>query len=491
MMRALMTKTLFVLCIATAMVGCKISVIVPSGGDVQSNSGTRNCPGAQVCEFEVRAANFSDSFTATPNPGYAFVKWQKGDRFQCGDSTNSTCTVSNEAFAGIPGILNFIVGGDVYYAMPIFSFVGVDSDGDGVQDHLDEDDDGDGFPDIEDPYPLDPDNGGETVLTGSYETDIYLNASDGPYVIDGAIAVRSGATLYIGPGTVIKGPTDTLPGYFCQGLIRLEGASIIVSGTKENPAVFDGISLEIHSEYYESTPLRPVVDIDYARFIPSCGDAIAINDDSLYGQNRPEHGFQYVRVKNSSFDRGVRIATVSSELLISNNEFQGYEAEISGTYLTVTDNSFTGLNILKISVAYEGLESCGPLPPSINTLISKNSIVGVSRVTIGASGPSQECVNIEDELQITNNLIAGNPFYVKLGFFQNVYIWTLVQNNSFQITRTNSMEIRGVASNNYWGTTDSSVIDALIRDRWDSLDVAGYVEYLPILTAPDPATPTE
>ena len=48
MMRALMTKTLFVFCIATVIVGCKISVIVPSGGDVQSNSGTRNCPGAQV-----------------------------------------------------------------------------------------------------------------------------------------------------------------------------------------------------------------------------------------------------------------------------------------------------------------------------------------------------------------------------------------------------------------------------------------------------------
>jgi hypothetical protein len=474
-MRALMTKTLFVLCIATAMVGCKISVIVPSGGDVQSNSGTRNCPGAQVCEFEVRAANFSDSFTATPSPGYAFVKWQKGDRFQCGDSTNSTCTVSNEALAGIPGILNFIVGGDVYYAMPIFSFVGVDSDGDGVQDHLDEDDDGDGFPDIEDPYPLDPDNGGETVLTGFYETDIYLNASDGPYVIGEYFIIDSAATLYIGPGTIIRGQTDATLPLLCPQVINIVG-SIIVSGTDENPVVFDGIGLAVFSD---SISERPVVDIDYARFITNRCYSIDINDGSDYG-NSSYPAFQYIRIRNSLFDRQVRIATAGSELLVSNNRFEGYEAEIKGTYLTVTDNVFVGLNILNI-FAVDAPDSDGDCAAA--ALVSKNAIGGVSRVSIAALSVSCFSAYI-NPVQITNNMIAGASL-VSLGVPSQP---ALIQYNSFlNITRANSMRIVGVASNNYWGTTDSSVIDALIRDRWDSLDVPYYVNYLPILIAPDPA----
>ncbi len=46
------------------------------------------------------------------------------------------------------------------------------------------------------------------------------------------------------------------------------------------------------------------------------------------------------------------------------------------------------------------------------------------------------------------------------------------------------------ASRNYWGTTDIAVINKMIHDKNDDLTSNDYVTYLPILTAPDAATPS-
>jgi hypothetical protein len=46
------------------------------------------------------------------------------------------------------------------------------------------------------------------------------------------------------------------------------------------------------------------------------------------------------------------------------------------------------------------------------------------------------------------------------------------------------------AINNYWNTTDTNVIDAMILDRNDDLAIAEFIEYKPFLSAPHLDTPT-
>lgn len=46
------------------------------------------------------------------------------------------------------------------------------------------------------------------------------------------------------------------------------------------------------------------------------------------------------------------------------------------------------------------------------------------------------------------------------------------------------------ATNNYWGTTNTSTIDSLILDGNDDIGIGGVIEYSPILTEPHPDTPT-
>jgi hypothetical protein len=45
------------------------------------------------------------------------------------------------------------------------------------------------------------------------------------------------------------------------------------------------------------------------------------------------------------------------------------------------------------------------------------------------------------------------------------------------------------ATENYWGTNDTEVIDSMIYDKKDDITCAGFIDYLPILTKPHPETP--
>jgi PKD repeat protein len=46
------------------------------------------------------------------------------------------------------------------------------------------------------------------------------------------------------------------------------------------------------------------------------------------------------------------------------------------------------------------------------------------------------------------------------------------------------------ARNNYWGTTNTSIIGSMIYDRNDDIARPDFVQFLPILTEPNPSTPT-
>ena len=47
-----------------------------------------------------------------------------------------------------------------------------------------------------------------------------------------------------------------------------------------------------------------------------------------------------------------------------------------------------------------------------------------------------------------------------------------------------------IVANNYWGTTNTSIIDSMIYDRNDDLNYYTFFTYRPLLTAPHPDTPT-
>lgn len=65
-------------------------------------------------------------------------------------------------------------------------------------------------------------------------------------------------------------------------------------------------------------------------------------------------------------------------------------------------------------------------------------------------------------------------------------------NNSFTALAVSDGYSSGkmTATENYWNTTDSGVIDSMIHDKNDNIAAPEYIIYTPYLTSPDPATPT-
>lgn len=138
----------------TGMVtGCKLAVMVSPGGNVYSASGTRNCDGPDYCEFDITDPTFTETFTAEPRAGFTFEKWQGGDGFFCADSTDPVCTLTLPGGTEGSAIVSIGQTGSI---RPLFSGpTDLDTDGDGIVNLLDPDDDGDGYPDDGDQCPLD------------------------------------------------------------------------------------------------------------------------------------------------------------------------------------------------------------------------------------------------------------------------------------------------------------------------------------------------
>ena len=112
-------RILISLAIVGLVAGCKVAVIVVEGGEVKS-IGSGTCLEGEICIVQVIDTNFSDAFTAVPNPGWHFVKWNSGEGFFCGDSTDPTCTLSAVEFDGNEGIEALIASDQTFYLMPIF-----------------------------------------------------------------------------------------------------------------------------------------------------------------------------------------------------------------------------------------------------------------------------------------------------------------------------------------------------------------------------------
>lgn len=150
---ARLAKHLVLIATALALTGCKLAVMVSSGGYVESSSGTRDCTGPDYCEFVITDPAFSETFTAVPRPGYSFVGWQDGNGFICTNEGGTSCTVAmpNETI-GAAVVALFSTAS----IRPVFSDPGgIDTDGDGTIDTLDLDDDNDGREDEFDNCPLD------------------------------------------------------------------------------------------------------------------------------------------------------------------------------------------------------------------------------------------------------------------------------------------------------------------------------------------------
>ncbi len=98
--------------------GCKLAVINVEGGEVQS-IGSGTCVAGTVCIINVADTTFSETFIAVPDQGWYFEKWNSGDGFICGGSSDRECSVSNEGASGNAALEALIASSETFFLMPI------------------------------------------------------------------------------------------------------------------------------------------------------------------------------------------------------------------------------------------------------------------------------------------------------------------------------------------------------------------------------------
>ncbi|MFZ3137286.1 MAG: CARDB domain-containing protein [Thermodesulfovibrionales bacterium] len=124
--------------------------------------------------------------------------------------------------------------------------------------------------------------------------------------------------------------------------------------------------------------------------------------------------------------------------------------------------------------------------PTSDCYIERNIFTNTNEISI---------VTNTANVYIINNIFYKNmPCVVKV--WANYYAQIIVENNSFLSTDRIALQLplgyhpaSMTAINNYWNTTDTSVIDNMIYDKNDDLACDDYINYLPILNSPHIDTP--
>ena len=114
-----MSRIFLLLSITALIAGCKLAVIVVEGGEVQSTvSGV--CVASAICIVDVTDPNFFETFTAVPDEGWYFHRWNSGNGFFCGGSTDLTCTLSFQGHEESKAVEDMVASSEGFYLMPVF-----------------------------------------------------------------------------------------------------------------------------------------------------------------------------------------------------------------------------------------------------------------------------------------------------------------------------------------------------------------------------------
>lgn len=478
------TRKLVLTSALLTLTGCKLAVIVTSGGDVQSSSGTRNCAGGNVCEFNINSDDFNETFTAIPRPGYEFEKWQAGKDFNCADSTDPVCVISNVGVGAIgEAVLNVLAGDKIDYAMPRFVFVGIDTDGDGIKNHLDDDDDNDGVLDVDDAFPENPDlTGFETVLSGVYLDDLVLTEGGSPYLINGQIELGDGADLIIQPGAKLLSPPDSYGSitiFYCGvcDISQSGQSNVSIIGTEALPVEIQDVSIQGLQPWEETNaPINVVINHALLR-----GSSLLSLGESLQYPPKPSN-YASITLENSVLEDYKVYLNLRSpaQLMIRNNIFRysgfidciGCSQDIIGFGVesaVVENNIFDFSVVANLTVSRYGDSVSEPVVMRGNTFMN---------VSLSLRGSLFQ-----------NNLVVG-PISMNGGSLRPIGDDVEMIHNTFYLSSGESVVRACYITNNYWGTLDTGIIDQIIRDRNDSLSETCFTEYLPILDEPHPNTPT-
>jgi len=331
---------------------------------------------------------------------------------------------------------------------------------------------------------------GGTYVSGLISVNTTWSAANSPYIVTANAAVAQGVTLTVEPGVTVKFSTGTY--LQIQGCLNAQGTSsnkIVFTSRQGTPAPGDWQYIKFNDTSDDANCVIKFAEIKYADFGIYCTDASpSIGENTISNNN---YGIYYNggssiissnTISGNSYC-GIGIFDYSSLPLVSNNVISNNGSY--GVYTTALAMIYNNA----ISSNNTGIYSIGNHTVSKNAIL--NNVYGIrclwymtaSRNTIlnndygiyfsGGGG-----------ISITSNTISYNGKGIYVG--DSTYPPSITANNIDNSTGTYNIENQAAndinATGNWWGTTDTGVIDSRIFDYYDDFNY-GKVLYTPIATS--------
>lgn len=355
---------------------------------------------------------------------------------------------------------------------------------------------------------------GGTNVNYIVSSDTAWTQSGSPYNFVGNVLVNSGVTLTIGSGTTVNlnnyylrvngslviQPGATINMHIIGEAIQVNGVLSAI-GTSDNPIHINGGAL------WHNFP-TPFASTSYIKFeSKSAGWDPQANSGSIVENAIVNYtGFEVasgVKITSSNFlsysaltllggspKVSGNIIACPFRLIYGMNLVDGTETPLATTRLsaTITNNLITdglyvesGSGSVTDNIISGGLTVSDEYGDGISTVIERNLISNSSvGITFSIENTYNNHAVIEDNT-VTNNSVGiqiGNQFSPALSN-NNVY------GNDLNVKLTGQASAQINLPNNWWGTTDQSVISQTIYDYKNDFNL-GTVNFTPFLNAPNP-----
>jgi len=345
-----------------------------------------------------------------------------------------------------------------------------------------------------------------TLMSSSTNVSGYINANTtwtlagSPYIIMGDVIVVPNVHLTIEPGVVVK---------FANGADLIIDGALIARGNSTHPITFtsnatipkvgDWGSIRFRETTIDEACIIDWATIEYASagvsaFRSSPRIKNSVIQKNTIGVESRSRSFDPIRIYNSTIlnnNYGIYNygeVTVSNSLILSNIygisiHWSSLEADLTVSESTISKNQY-GIKALAANVGTikvlssnvsnnnHGINGGENLYIS-HSIISKNNGTGVTTGSLGVCSIMYSTITENQQnglysLESTSNM-----------HFSNIY-----NNVPYDVYNTISYGVRDVnATNNWWGTTNTTLISEKIYDYYDDY-TRSVVYFTPILTSP-------
>ena len=271
-----------------------------------------------------------------------------------------------------------------------------------------------------------------TQVSGTIYDNTTWTIANSPYIVSSEVIILANATLTIEPGVSVV--SNFLVGG--KAMFQVRG-NLIAKGTPDNRITFNGGGNAIIFNPYYSTA-DSFLDLDYCVFSNASNFYAPIDYQLPYQVPQPGHfNLTHSEITNVLFSSYIYMP--------SKNDFVKYNIfNNSGGF--IIDNGNGGCVFIEYNLFNGKGQICGAGESLNKTFVRQNTFANMHGIilTLGSGIPRP----------------GMDATYAGLN-----------------------------ATLNYWGTTDTSTIEAMIYDKKDDVTLYSYIPYLPILVAPDPNTP--